>query len=180
VPLSNLIDLSCPNSSIIKAEDLLLLKNNHPPRIRCQNSFINDFKSFSKIVLGLDIGDKFVGIARTIIPSGIPTPLETVARNKGVAEKKIISLLTEIKCDLIVAGLPLSEDDRWNEQCNQVIRFCRRIERRTSVNILFEDEYHTTIDAEELLSFNRKSKPSKLDIDATSATIILERFLKNF
>jgi putative Holliday junction resolvase len=126
--------------------------------------------------LGIDVGQARVGIA--ILSATLPTPLCTVQRAAGKAEKRVIELLSEYKISKIVVGLPLNEDGTESAQCDDVRRFARRIERRTGALIVFIDEYSSSLEAEERLYARGVSRPERAEIDALAAAIILERYLQ--
>jgi putative Holliday junction resolvase len=129
-------------------------------------------------LLGLDVGDKRVGVAlsdgTTVVSIG------TFNRAQGEAESKIIQLVGERKVDIIVSGLPLSENGEKNSQCQKVENFCRRLMKRLhGVELAFVDEYLTSVEAEQQLKSTKsgRSRGDKATIDALSAVIILQDYV---
>ena len=131
-------------------------------------------------ILGIDVGDRRVGIAVADSGQGLAVPLRTVERAQGNAEREILALVTERGVELIVAGLPLGEQDEETLQSERVRQFCRRLSRRSPVEIRFHDEYGSSIDAEQrLLQLRgRRSRIEKAEIDAYAAALILNSFLE--
>lgn len=134
-------------------------------------------------ILGLDVGDKRVGVAIAHSESGVATPLAAFERGGGAAERNIISLVKERGVGLIVVGLPLGEENELNEQCHKIEKFCRRLRNRIPVRIGYVDEYATSAEAAERLSRSpsttmRKSL-GKGAVDAISAVIIVESYLSS-
>jgi putative holliday junction resolvase len=131
-------------------------------------------------ILGIDVGDRRVGIAVADAGQRIAVPLRTVERAQGNAEREILALVAERRVELIVAGLPLGEHDEETPQSERVRQFCRRLSRRSSVEIRFHDEWGSSIDAEQRLLQLRgkRSRIEKAEIDAYAAALILNSFLE--
>lgn len=137
------------------------------------------------MILGLDIGDSRVGVASSEDNSGVATPLVTLERANGVAEKELLRLIAAHSIKTLVAGLPLSEDGKRSPQCESVEKFCRRIMKRASVEVLYLDEYGSTSEAEERFRESREGRSRKKSaeerhkgvIDALAAAIILQSYL---
>lgn len=133
-----------------------------------------------KALLGLDIGDHSVGIAIVNAGTSIALPIGTFERKAYKAEKKILDLLKEKKIEILVVGLPIGEKGEEGLQCEKVRAFCKRIEKRSSVKVVFYDEYGSSDDASLKLRHmrgGRRVKKSSGAIDALSASIILQGYL---
>jgi putative Holliday junction resolvase len=133
--------------------------------------------SNKKSLLALDVGTKRVGVAICNIDKtqSVIIPLRSFSRANQEAERAIINLISDYQISTVIIGLPLNEDNSENDMCLQIQKFARRLSRRVNVNIEFVDEYGTTYEASE-----RLSKFGKItgDIDAQSAVIILEEYLR--
>lgn len=134
-------------------------------------------------ILGLDVGDKRVGVAFSHRDSGVATPYATLDRAGGNAEQDIINLVKELGVDLVLIGLPLGENGEVGEQCRKIGKFSKRLRKRISVKIVYIDEYATSIEAAELLAKGRSTKMIKKlgkgAIDALSAMLIVSSYLNN-
>ncbi len=134
-------------------------------------------------ILALDVGDKRVGVALGMLNPKSSAPFAIFQRAKGLAEEKIIELIVSRNIKEVVAGLPLSEDGTSNEQCIKIERFCLRILRRCKVRMVFVDEYASSFEANEriatLKKFSYVQRKKKVDLDAVSASIILESYLEH-
>lgn len=133
-------------------------------------------------ILGLDIGDKYIGVALADSEGRLPHPIGAFKRAQGVAEKDILKLIKIHKIGVIVVGLPLGENNEPTEQSEKIINFCKRLQKRVSkeVSLTFVDEYGSSKESEEFLGAGEKSRQrlkKKGIIDAKSASIILERYL---
>lgn len=134
----------------------------------------------AEALLGLDVGDKRVGVAMLSKGGMLATPVGTFLRAGGKAESEILTLISKHSIETVVVGLPLSDDGEKNEQCQKVEAFCRRLGKRIQVRIEFVDEYSSSYDAEEKIrSSGKRAKALKQKgiIDAAAATIILQTYL---
>ena len=127
--------------------------------------------------MGLDVGDALVGVA--ISRSGtLAEPLGAFPRAAKVAEGEIIQLIQSLSVKQLICGLPLSDDNTENIQCQKVRAFCDRIAKRTGVEIVFVDEYCTSVDAGELLSLaGKRGRKREKKLDAAAAALILQAYL---
>ena len=134
-------------------------------------------------IIGLDVGDKRVGVAVGSLFPRISSPYAIYDRAKGSAEEKIISLIKERSIKIIVAGLPLNDDNTFNDQCLKIEKFCIRIKRRAKVKIVFVDEFSSSAEANEKLAELRKlslaKKKQTKKLDSLAASIILESYLEH-
>lgn len=132
-------------------------------------------------ILGIDVGRVRVGLAVTDSNRTLVSPLSTVARAGGVAEQAVKNLVEERKIELFVVGMPLSASGERTAQCEDIERFCRRLERRISVPIEFIDEHLTSEAAKERIIEQKGRFDPKRDrelLDAYAAVIIVEDYLR--
>ena len=130
-------------------------------------------------VLGLDIGDRRIGLALSGPTGTLASPLGFVERTtlkRDVA--RILKLAQEHGAERIVAGLPLSLGGRAGPQAQKVLAFLRRLESSTDLPVETADERYSTAEAERLLR-QRGVQPSreKGRTDAAAAAIILQDYL---
>jgi putative holliday junction resolvase len=133
-------------------------------------------------VLGLDVGDVRVGIAIGETTTGIASPFKTVVRANGKAEREILNLIDEQGITTLVVGLPLGALGQRTIQCEKVERFSGRLKKRRSIELVYEDEHLTSVEAEQHLRNAgrrswRRSARQKGMLDAMAASIILQQFL---
>lgn len=131
-----------------------------------------------KEILGIDVGSVFVGVARANTEIKIPKPVGVFKRLKNHAEGKILEIISENQIKCLVVGLPLSENGEESKQCEDVRNFIRRIKKRVDINIEYQDEYASSVEAKEILDITGKFKQTKR-LDAIAACIILESYFKN-
>lgn len=123
-------------------------------------------------IIALDVGERRVGVAVANRIARIANPLTTLENNDSFWDE-LQAIIDKESADLIVMGLPrnLSGDD--TDQTRYVRDFARKM---TTVAVIFQDEALTSVKAEKELK-KRGNAYSKGDIDALSATYILEDYL---
>lgn len=128
-------------------------------------------------IIGLDIGDKRVGVAIAQEGAIVARPYVTYNRAQGEAEREILKLLHLESVSLIIAGLPLNQSDEMTLQGERTVNFCERLKKRSKVGIIYEDEYLSSREAQEVLGASGRGRRRKAEIDQISAAIILQRYL---
>ena len=135
--------------------------------------------------IGLDVGDKTIGVAVSdalnITAQGIMT-IERIGIKKDTAA--VIDLIKENLCDTVVMGLPLKLDGTDSPQTEKVRQFVTKLEnklraeRMGDVKIVYQDERLTTVMAERVLIDADLSRAKrKKVIDKQAAVIILQSYL---
>ena len=135
--------------------------------------------------IGLDVGDKTVGIAVSdplgITAQGIMT-LERVGIRKDTG--KILDLVKEYECDTIVNGLNKKLDNTDSIQTEKVYEFRTMLENKMrstgmkGIEIVWQDERLTTVMAERvLIDADVRRQDRKKVIDKQAAVIILQSYL---
>ena len=132
-----------------------------------------------KRILGLDIGDKRIGVAVTDEIGITAQPVGTIDRSKTPAYfKEIIKIAREYGAACIVAGLPKKLDGSSSPQTEKVERFIAELKTRTDIPIQTWDERLTTVTAEaSLLKANMRRKARRKVIDSVAAQIMLQHYL---
>ncbi len=136
-------------------------------------------------MIGLDVGDKTVGVAISD-PLGITAQPITTIERIGIRKDcdKIIALINEHNCKTVVIGLPLSFSGENSLQTEKVQEFKTMLENKMrsmnmkDVSIAFQDERFTTKMAEAvLIEADVSRKKRKEVIDKQAAVIILQSYL---
>ena len=135
--------------------------------------------------IGLDVGDRTVGIAVSdplgVTAQGIMT-LDRVGIRKDTG--KVLDMVKEYECDGIVIGLPLNMDGTDSAQTAKVREFGTMLENKMrstgmkGIDIFWQDERLTTVQAERvLIDADVSRKKRKLVIDKQAAVLILQTYL---
>lgn len=129
--------------------------------------------------MGLDIGDKRIGVALSDPEDILASPLTTIIRNEdssAVEKIKEIADANEVNC--IVIGLPYSLSGEKSSQTTTTLNFIDKLKSAITIEIITEDERFSTSVAQRLLSQQgKKKKKNKGDIDAAAAAYILQGYL---
>ena len=137
--------------------------------------------NIAQTLLGLDFGDKTIGIAVSDKSKTIATPIITIKR-KGVLKdiEKLLSILKEYDVGGIILGLPLSLDGSENKSTEKVRKFAQEIKKCKDIHIAFQDErYSTDVIYKELRKNSLSIGKIKKKIDQMAASYILQGFLDN-
>lgn len=130
-------------------------------------------------IMGLDIGDKTIGVAVSDLmgftAQGVKT-IKRVGKKKDIEELKAI--IKERQANKIVSGLPKNMNGTLGPQGEKVIKFCELLEQETGIKIEYWDERLSTVAAERtLIQGNVRRENRKSVIDMVAATIILQGYL---
>jgi len=137
------------------------------------------------IILGLDIGEKTVGVAASDALGITAQPITTI-HYKVLKDAffKIKAILTEREANKIVAGLPLNMNGDEGPQAEKVRNFMEDLSQfltKQHINCTIEywDERLTTMESERLLieADVGRSKRKKV-IDKMAASLILQGYLE--
>lgn len=133
-------------------------------------------------IMGLDYGDKTVGVA---VSDGLlltAQPVETVKRERANKLRqtyaRIEALIQQYDIEKVVVGLPKNMNNEEGIRCAQTREFAETLERRTGLEIIFWDERLTTVAANAVLEeggVNRQKR--KAYIDKIAASMILQGYL---
>ncbi len=128
-------------------------------------------------ILALDVGERRIGVAVASVAARIATPLKTLARHDSTIED-ILQLTIEEQAKAIVLGLPRNLSGEHTAQTRTIEAFGRELEQALAIPLYWQDEAVTSRQAEAELE--ARGKPyRKEDIDALSATYILEDFMRD-
>jgi putative Holliday junction resolvase len=129
--------------------------------------------------LGLDVGDKRIGVAVSDPMGWTAQPL-TVIERVGVA-KDVAALRAatkDLEVDRVVAGLPLGMDGTEGTQAARVRRFCEALAAATGLEVVYQDERLTTVQSERLLESAGVRRERRRDVvDKMAAALILQSWL---
>ena len=146
----------------------------------CDNK--QNFLKFQKKnfrVLGLDVGEKTVGLALSDNRLIIASPLETLRRKKW--SEDVVKLLAIIeKHDIfgLVIGLPLNMDGTEGPRCQSTRQFAQNFLEKCDLPICFWDErLSTAAVTRTLLEADVSRKRRGEVVDKMAAAYILQGFL---
>lgn len=134
-------------------------------------------------IMGIDYGDKNVGIALTDPTKTIASAYEIIRREDEVAIKKTVKRIGEIIKEMdvceIVLGYPKNMDGTEGFRCEKTILFKERLERnfkKTPIH-LWDERLSTKGATHSLVEANLNKSEQKEVIDKMAAVFILEGYL---
>ena len=132
-------------------------------------------------LLGLDLGEKTIGLAVSDRDLKVASPLETLRRAKF---KRDAASLAEICAERgiggLVLGLPVNMDGSEGPRCQSVRQFARNLAEVAglALPVAFWDERLSTVEAKHRLAdAGRRGPKAKARRDAAAAAIILQGYL---
>ena len=133
--------------------------------------------------LGLDVGDKRIGVALSDPLGMLARPLLVIERRENEADiGAILQIAGQYQVEKIIIGLPQSMDGSFGAQAEKVRAFGELLRSESQVPVEFRDERLSTVSARRMIHEAGSRKPSrkkgeKGEYDAAAAAIILQTYL---
>ncbi len=130
-------------------------------------------------VLGLDIGERRIGVALSDPEGIIAIALTVIERKSEDADlKRLIDLTHEHEVERIVIGLPRSLDGSLGKQAKVVEAFVESLARCTELPVVTWDERLSTVAVERMMiEAGVKRDKRKKRLDSEAAAFILQGYL---
>lgn len=119
--------------------------------------------------LAFDFGLKRVGVASGNSVTRQATPLRTLAAEGDERFAAIGRLIAEWQPDALIVGVPVHPDGAPHDNTRRAQRFARQLHGRFRLPVHEVDERYSTTEA---------AAGGARDLDAASAAVILEQFLR--
>lgn len=131
-------------------------------------------------ILGLDVGDRTIGIAASDALLFTAQGIETIRRTFLARDlERLGQLVVEYEVDTLVVALPKNMDGTQGERCEIVRGFADEVRRvLPQVKIIFWDERLSTVAAaKSLIAADVSRAKRKKVIDKMAAVFILQGYL---
>lgn len=130
-------------------------------------------------LIGLDLGEKTIGVAVSDRMRQVATPLKTLKRAKFAQNAaELEALIAEREVSAIILGLPYNMDGSEGPRAQSTRAFARNLAQRGTVPISFWDERLSTVAAERALLEADTSRRRRGEvIDHVAAAYILQGVL---
>ncbi len=129
-------------------------------------------------LLGLDVGEKRVGVAICDESQILARPLLTLKRaSKQEDFARLAALCREQAIEKVIVGLPKTLRSEEGPQAQRVRRYATELQTALNLPIDFWDERYSSVDAQERLALASRKARAKSDIDSAAAAIILQEYL---
>ncbi len=135
----------------------------------------------SGVLLGLDIGEKTIGLAISDGTRLIASPVDTIRRKKWSDDlKQLLDLIAQRHVVGLVAGLPINMDGSEGPRCQSVRQFAANLLVQIDIPIAFWDERLSTVAVTRtLLDADLSRKRRGEVVDKLAAAYILQGALDN-
>lgn len=129
--------------------------------------------------LGLDVGDKYIGVSISDTTCTIASNLVTIRRTSNdKAYEEIEGILNDYNIGTVVVGMPINMDGSDTVMSKRIRKFARKLTPKFGVEVIFQDERFTSIEAERtLIQSNVRRENRKKYIDQLAASIILQTYI---
>ncbi|MBI2849338.1 MAG: Holliday junction resolvase RuvX [Chloroflexi bacterium] len=130
-------------------------------------------------VMGLDVGDKRIGVSLSDPTGKLATYLTTLFRKRLPDDlEAILDLVSRYNAERIVVGLPRQLDGEKGFQASKVEAFCQELASKTDVAIDFWDERFSTVAAHRAMrEIEVRRTVRKKIIDVSAAVFMLQGYL---
>ena len=132
-------------------------------------------------IVGLDVGDRRIGVAVSDALGLSAQPSPTVTRRSLAEDVTAIERLV-VSCEAaeVVVGLPKTLNGTIGPQAQKVLAFADALKARLAVPVTTWDERFTTVEAERvLLEADMSRAKRKKVIDGLAAGLILQGYLES-
>lgn len=129
--------------------------------------------NLSENIIGLDIGDTKIGVARVHVIAKIPEPLPSFNNDQDFANK-LLELLKVQNCNLVVVGVPRNMSGEETAQSAKIRKFIDDLKPYfEGVDFVFSDESLSSVRADDYL----KNSKAEVSQDSVAACYILQEYL---
>jgi putative holliday junction resolvase len=130
-------------------------------------------------ILGIDYGEKRVGLAISTPVGFIAQGLPTIERMDGVDYlEELAGVIKEKEVVKIIVGLPKNMNDTIGEKAEEVLEFVETLKSKFNLPVHTVDERLTTVRAHKVMSGAKiSSKRKKKRVDMIAAQLILQCYL---
>ena len=134
-------------------------------------------------ILGIDVGQRRVGLAISDPSGTLARPLTTLTIDRETAVDRVAREVERLAAqdeglEAIVVGVPARLDGSATGQTPQVTAFIAALRARTAIPVVSEDERLTSREAESRLAVGERDwRKRKARLDAAAAAIILQDYL---
>jgi putative Holliday junction resolvase len=127
-------------------------------------------------LLGMDLGEKTIGLALSDVLHSIATPMETIRRGKFAADAETLKgLVAEHEIVALVLGLPFNMDGSEGPRCQSTRAFADNLLGVFDIDIAFWDERLSTAAVTRTLIDADVSRARRRDlVDKMAAAYILQ------
>lgn len=134
-----------------------------------------------KKILGIDLGEKRIGVALALMPERIAVPLVVLTpADENTLAEEIIRLMKRYSAETLIVGLPMDLNDAMGIAAQKVRKRVEKLKDKTGGEWIFWDESYSTRDAQDFLIQSKVSRKKRKEvIDKLAAQTILQSYLNS-
>jgi putative Holliday junction resolvase len=125
-------------------------------------------------ILGIDYGDKKIGLAFGDSVARVAVPLEVIANAGDVTIQALVRRVTQEQIDCIVVGVPLPQGNHSSVQLDKTRAFIARLTKVVMVPVEEEDESFTSAESIRL----QREEGAQAHEDALAAMLIIQAYME--
>jgi len=132
-------------------------------------------------ILGLDIGDKRIGVSVSDELGITAQGRENIHRESDdQAIEEICNLVNQLRIEEVVVGMPKNMNGTLGPQAEKVMKFSKALASSARIPIKHWDERLTTVIAQRsLMTLNVKRRKKKKKVDRIASQLILQGYMDN-
>jgi putative Holliday junction resolvase len=136
----------------------------------------------SRRYLGIDVGERRIGLALSDPTGVLGTPYAVLDRTRGGRHyERVVEIVEREAVERIVVGLPRTVSGEIGPQARRVQRWAEGLRARVVVPLVYWDEAHSSLEAARRLaegqSARRGARVPGCGLDAAAAAVILQDYL---
>jgi putative holliday junction resolvase len=142
-------------------------------------------KSRGQRALGLDLGERRIGVAVSDSKGVLAVPLCVIDRNSAdrSGHAEVSRLVDELGVGVVVVGLPVGLDGRVGPAARAAITESEALSdelRSAGVEVVTHDERFTTVEANKALAAaGKRSRARRTAVDGSAAAVLLQAWLES-
>ena len=130
-------------------------------------------------LMGLDVGEKTIGLALSDVSRMIASPLLTIARKNFKSDfAQLKEQIDKHDVGALIIGYPINMNGSLGPRCQSIRQFARNVEERISIATLLYDERMSTMAVNRTMLDADLSRARRGElVDKLAASYILQGFL---
>jgi putative Holliday junction resolvase len=131
-------------------------------------------------IMGLDLGDKTIGIAVSDPMGWTAQSVEVILRGESLKKEiaRLGELIKQYEIEMILLGLPKNMNGTLGERSHKSIEYSEFLKKKFGLPVEMWDERLSTVSAERiLLEADMSRAKRKKNIDKLAAALILQGYL---
>ena len=124
-------------------------------------------------ILGIDYGDRKIGLAFGETDARVAVPLEVIVNDGDKTIEQLRNRIRDEQIDFVVVGVPLPQGNHSSEQLQKTRIFIEQLRASVFVPVFEEDESFTTAESIRL----QHEEGTSTDEDALAAMLIVQAYI---